>query len=290
MPYKHRPLSSILAPTPDPAAEGSKTDQPRNEKGQFVSPDTQEPSTLPEKYQGKTVEEVAKMHMNAEQELGRVRNEVGNYRGLVADLTSLHRTAPEPQKVEQEKIDVSGDELLTDPAGAIDRVVNARLNERDKADQITRDEDVLRAEGAALMAAFPNIDEIVASQEFSEFASRTPTRQQDFVTAAQGSGLDQVRAARRLLEDFADFKAATTPANEGTVNKGPEGDPNPGVQAAAQVSTEGAGPSGAVSTKPQIFEADVIKMIHNEPDKYRSPSFQAELMEAMREGRYVKSG
>lgn len=291
--YQHRPLSSILAPTPAPKDEGSNTDQPRDPStGQFVSPEPQQQEVaneLPEKYQGKTAAEIAEMHMNAEKELGRVRNEVGTYRGLVNDLTALQRKPTEPQTVSQEKIDVSGDELLTDPAGAIDKVVTRRLSERDAADAARRADDEFTVEGQRLMADYPNLDTIVASREFQEFAARTPSRQRDFVTAAQGEGLEQVRAARRLLEDFNDFSSSEQPAPSAEPSTpAPAAAPQPGVAEARAVANEGAGPAGAVSTKPLMYEADVINLIHTDRAKYNSPSFQAELMEAIREGRYVK--
>ncbi|MHC4649206.1 MAG: hypothetical protein ACYTBJ_27460 [Planctomycetota bacterium] len=201
--YQHRPLSSILAPTADSKEEGSNTPPRDPQTGKFVSPEAQKTDfTLPEKYQGKTAEQIAEMHMNAEKELGRVRNEVGTYRGLVNDLTSLQRQTPsETPTVEQAKIDVSGDELLTDPVSAIDKVVSARLQERDAAEAVTYAATEFEIEGQRLMQDYPNIDQVVGSQEFQEFAARTPSRQRDFVTAAQGQGVEQVRAARRLLED-----------------------------------------------------------------------------------------
>jgi hypothetical protein len=291
MPYQHRPLSQILAPAAEPKVEGQATDQPRDPvTGKYVAPaaaPTQDKTdfTLPEKYVGKSAEEIAKMHMNAEQELGRVRNEVGTYRGLVNDLTSVQRQPAASQTVEPEKIDVSGDEILTNPAGAIDKVVTQRLAERDAKDNEVAATTQFELEGAALMNAYPDLDTIVASTEFQAFASRTPSRQNDFVTAAQGQGIEQVRAARRLLEDFKDFRDAST------ANAGPsEAQTQTPVQQAAAVATEGASASGAVSPKELIYEADVINLIHTNSAKYRSPSFQAELMAAIKEGRYVKSG
>lgn len=291
--YQHRPLSKILAPAAAAPAKEPSTEQVRDPiTGQFVpsaAAPTETPTqfVLPDKYAGKTVDEVASMHMNAEKELGRVRNEVGTYRGLVNDLTSLQRTPEAAKPVEPEKIDVSGDDILRDPAEAIDRVVTQRLAERDVKSTESAAQTQFELEGSALLASYPQLDTIVASAEFQAFASRTPSRQADFNVAARGEGLDQVRAARRLLEDFVDFRTVSTVTQDPAANVTVL--PTPTEQARA-ASTEGAGPTGAVSTKPQIFESDVIKLIHSDPTKYRSPSFQNELMEAIREGRYVKTG
>lgn len=289
--YKHRPLSSILAPAADPRRdEGQNENQPRDEQGRFTSPEQQtQESDLPEKYRGKTAAEIAEMHMNAEKELGRMRNEVGTYRGLVNDLTSLQRTPSEPQTVEQEQLDVSGDELLLDPARAIDKVVTARLNERERKQETAAAATKYEIEEARLLSDFPDLNTIVASDEFQKFAARTESRQQDFMTAANGQGLEQVRAARRLLEDYKDFTSALTPPS--AADDKPEEMPTQSpVEQARRASTEGAGPSGPVSTKPIIYEADVLKKIQTDPDGYRSPSYQAELMSAMREGRYRRMG
>ena len=288
-------MSSIIAPTNAQQAEGPNAEPPRDEQGRFTSP-AQQPAapvaddSLPEKYRGKTPQEIAEMHMNAEKELGRVRNEVGTYRGLVNDLTALQRKPAEPTTVTQEPIDVSGDELLTDPAGTIDKVVTRRLSERDAADEAARADNDALLETQALMSDFPEMGTIVASAEFQEFAARTPSRQRDFVTAAQGEGVEQARAARRLLEDFQDFSQALTPAPsaEPSTPAQQSAPANQGVAAARNVANEGAGPAGAVSTKPLMYEADVINLIHTNRAKYNSPSFQAQLMEAIREGRYVK--
>ena len=85
MTYKHKPMSQILAPASATAED----------KGEAKLAPKEEPkgTELPEKYRGKTAAEIADMHMNAEQELGRVRNEVGSMRGLISDLSAIQRPA-----------------------------------------------------------------------------------------------------------------------------------------------------------------------------------------------------
>lgn len=279
--YQHRPMSSILAPTADPKAEGQNTDQPRDDvTGQFVSPDVA-PAPVPDKYAGKSTEEVIAMHQNLEREYGRQANEVGTYRGLVNDLTQLQRTPVESQPVVQEPIDVSGDDLMQRPVETVRKIVKQDLDALKRPPETVANDATFEIEGRALMASFPDLDKIVADPKFQAFASRTPSRQQDFQTAATGKGVDQVRAARRLMEDYTDFEAQSTVI--------PDSGPTPTEQARA-VATEGSGSTGAVSTKPQLYESDVIALINSDPAKYRSPSFQAELMLAIKEKRYVKTG
>jgi hypothetical protein len=226
------------------------------------------------------------MHQNAESRLGEIQNELGTLRGVVTDLTQLQRTPVAPQPVEQETIDVSGDDLIQRPVETVRKIVaqdNAAQKEVDDAELLKQ---TVIQEEHALTTDFGDIPAIVGTEEFQSFATRTPARHRDFVTAAKGEGLEQVRAARRLLEDFNDFQDALKPVKP-VVPETPVLTP---VEEAKAVSTEGAGPAGSITTKDAIYEADVLDMIRDEPIKYRSPSFQAELTAAIKEGRFVKSG
>jgi hypothetical protein len=238
-----------------------------------------EDSTLPEKYRGKTAEEIAEMHMNSEKRLGQIQNELGNMRGLVSDLAQVQRPV-ESQTEVQETIDVSGDDLISNPVETIRKVVQQDLNAvRAEQDELLRQRQV-EQETQALLSEYGDVQTITSSQEFQEFATRTPSRQADLNTAAQGEGLDQVHAARRLLENWKDFQQSLAPQN---------GDPAPTpVEQARAVANEGTGASGKVVSKDAVYEADVIALIQSDPAKYRSPSFQAELLAAIKEGRFVK--
>jgi len=281
-------MSQILAPAPDVPVQ---TPSPAEPAAPVAAPEpvaVVQPPATPTKYDGKTVEQVIEMHQNAESRLGEIQNELGTLRGVVTDLTQLQRTPVAPQPVEQETIDVSGDDLIQRPVETIRKVVaqdNAAQKVLDDAEAGKRE---LLVANTALVTDFGDINAIVGTEEFRVFASRTPSRQADFVEAAKGEGLSQVRAARRLLEDFNDFQDALKPV---TPTETPPVTPalTP-VEQAKIVSTEGAGPAGSITTKEMIYEADVLKMIQDEPTKYRSPTFQAELTAAIKEGRYVKSG
>ena len=272
--YRHRPMSEILAPAPE------TKEKVETSKGAAAPKTEDKEPTIPEKYKGKSTAQVIEMHQNAEQELGRVRNEVGTYRGLVQDLSALQRKPLDSETADQEPVDVSGDDLIAQPVETIRKVIKQDLDKlrEESAENVLNTQ--LRAENQALVTEFGDIDAVVGTDDFRQFATRTAGRQADFNVAATGTGLEQVRAARRLLEDYNDFNTALK-ANEKT-------DDSP-TEAARKVATEGSGPSGSVSAKEQIFEFDVIELIISDPAKYRSPSYQKELLAAIKEGRYVKT-
>jgi len=268
--HRTKPQSEILAPAADPAAEA-----PTDEKPAAAA----EVPEVPEKYQGKSVGDVIDMHQNAEKRLGEIQNELGTMRGLVTDLSALQRPAPEPQPAAQEPVDVSGDDLLSDPVAAVQKILQPELDKLSAASDKRAADDLFQTEGKALLEAYPELDSTVRTAEFQDFVNRTPSRQAELELASRGTGVAQVRAANRLMEDYTDFQ--TTASAEKT-------DPTP-VEEARKVATEAAGTGAPISGKPQIFEHDVIALINSDSTKYRSPSYQKELMAAIKEGRFVKN-
>ena len=273
--FRRRPLAEILAPAADSEAEG----QTESKQKKDAAPEQkQEQPDLPDKYRGKSPQEIAEMHMNAEKRLGQLQNEVGQLRGLVTDLSTLQRKPQEPETTEQ--VEVSRDEFLDNPQGAVNKVLSSELGKRDAQAEKAAAEQRYQMELNALVTNW-DVEAIVSTEDFQKFASRTPSRQQDFVTAAQGEGVEQVRAARRLLEDYDDFMAEKKERESAQKDQSP-------VERAKRVATERGTNNAPISGKPQIYEADVIQLINDDPMKYRSPAFQKELLEAIKEGRFVK--
>ena len=271
--YRHRSMSEILAKPAESNADG----QTKPEKK--VQAPAEQSTELPEKYRGKTAAEIAEMHRNSESRLGQLQNEVGQLRGLVSDLSVLQRPSVDSSTDVEESVDVSSEDLLADPVSAVRKIVQPDFDKRDRKAQATTTETLVQTENAALLQDFGDIDAIVSTEEFQKFATRTNSRKMDFNTAANGEGLDQVRAARRLLEDYKDFQEQAAPKNQ---------EPTP-TEKARSVATQRSNTGAPISTKPQIFESDVIALINSDPAKYRSPSYQSELMAAIKEGRFVKS-
>ena len=80
----------------------------------------QEETSLPDKYQGKSLEDIVKMHQEAEKLLGRQSSEVGELRKVVDDyISSQTQSAPQPQHVEPED-DI---DYFTDPQAAVNRAI-----------------------------------------------------------------------------------------------------------------------------------------------------------------------
>ena len=274
--YQSKPMSEILAPTAEVQEQAQTDDKPAatQDETKVVTPE------VPEKYAGKSVGDVIEMHQNAESRLGQLQNEVGSLRGVVTELSQLKRTPAETETV-QEPVSVSGDELIASPTEAITRVVTPLLEAQEAKSDAARIDALVITEGQALLANFPDVSATAASPEFKEFANRTPSRRVALEQAAGAEGLTQIRAARTLLEEYQDFQEATAPKETGETP----------VEIARKVATEGSGPSGPTSSKPQVFASEAIKLLNGSNEdvaKYRSDPYQKELREAIKEGRYVQ--
>jgi hypothetical protein len=259
-------MSSIIAPT------GAVPGQP-------LTPEPVAPAAapdLPEKYLGKSITDVIEMHRNSESRLGQLQNEVGQLRGLVSDLAQVQR-GPAPQ-VADKSIDVTGDDLISDPIGTVRKIYQHDLAAEKAKLAEAQAKDELRRETERLQSDF-DVVALTSQPEFQLFANRTIGRQMDLQVAINGQGIDQVRAARRLLEDFVDFsRTSPSPAQE----------TQSAIERARAVSNPS--PTSSAVTLPQevVYESDVLKLIQSDPEKYRSPTFQRELAKAIRENRYVK--
>ena len=239
-------------------------------------------------YAGKSVRDIIEMQTNATKKIGEQANEIGVWRKLVADLQptqAQHASAQEPTH-SSEPVEITNEQLLDNPTEAISKVVKAAIS-----DALAPIEDGLRTQSANtawsdLQRDFPSFVETGNDPKFQEWVAGASSRQADAAAVQQGDAV----AARRLLENFRDYQAvlatATPAAEGGDTTAAPTGESTPtsGVAAAQAAVTETGGQGGAPTT-PAMKASDIVDMIINDPEKYRSESFQKELQEAAKAGR-----
>ena len=252
---------------PDPAAEAPKSD-------------------LPEKYAGKTFEDVVALHQNLEKEYGRQGNEIGTYRELVSSLASSKRVddLSEEGPTESKPVEVTTDNLWDNPTEAISSVVKevlARELEPLRANQVQS--EILTAH-QQLLSEFPDAETIGNDPGFVEFVEKSPYRLQDAQNWVEKHDVD---SARRLLTDYKQYSSVTSTKLPEAEEVGTPATQTP-VQKARSASTEaGRGGSASNSGRQTIHREQVLKLIASNPEKYRSKSFQDELRKAIDEGRFI---
>ena len=226
-----------------------------------------EQPSLPEKYQGKSLEEVVQMHQEAEKLLGRQSSEVGELRKVVDDYISTQtQSAPQPQHVEPED-DI---DYFTDPQAAVNRAIENHPKIRE-AEQYTADYKKQSAL-AALNNKHPDMQEILADPKFAEWIKASKIRTQLFVAADQGYDAD---SADELFSLWKERKEVV----QQTVNIEKQGR----KQQLKAASTGNAKGSAEGSRKKVYRRADIIKLMKTDPERYQALS--DEIFQAYAEGR-----
>jgi len=228
----------------------------------------QEKPTVPEKYQGKSMEEVVQMHQEAEKLLGRQSSEVGELRKVVDDYISNQTPtqAPQQQHVEPED-DI---DYFTDPQGAVNRAIENHPKIRE-AEQYTA-QYKKQSSLSTLQAKHSDMQQILGDPKFAEWIKASKIRTQLFVQA------DQQYDADAADELFSLWKERKTVAKQ-TAN----------VERQARKQTLKAASTGnargsAEGTRRKVYRrADIIKLMKNDPDRYQAMS--EEIMAAYAEGR-----
>lgn len=223
---------------------------------------------VPEKYKGKNLEDIVKMHQEAEKLIGRQAQEVGEVRRLADELLkqqlSSKQQAQTTQKQETQEID-----FFEDPQKAVAKAVQNHP-------------DVLAAKQAALQmkamqtqqklaATHPDFVDIIKDGEFIDWVKGSPLRLNMYAMADSQYDFD---AANELLSTFKQIRTAKTTQTQ-----------EAGKQArqqnlkAAAVDVSGTGES----SKKVYRRADLIRLRMTDPNRYEA--LQPEIMAAYAEGR-----
>ena len=256
----------------DPQPEEDNVDAIENEVDEIQQEEVEQPQaeaqSLPDKYQGKSLEEVVQMHQEAEKLLGRQSSEVGELRKVVDDYISSQQqpTAPQQQHVEPED-DI---DYFTDPQGAVNRAIenHPRIREAQQYTEQYKKQSSL----ATLQAKHPDMQNILSDPKFAEWIKASKIRTQLFVQA------DQQYDAEAADELFTLWKERKTVAQQ-TANV----EKQARKQSLKAANTGNARGSAEGSRKKVYRRADIIKLMKNDPDRYQALS--EEIMAAYAEGR-----
>ena len=226
----------------------------------------EEPS-LPEKYQGKSIEEVVQMHQEAEKLLGRQSSEVGELRKVVDDYiqTQLDATAPQQPVEPVETID-----YFADPEGAVNQAISNHPKIKEAEAYAT--ENRKQAALANLQQRHPDMQEILQDSKFAEWIQASKIRTKLFVEADQGYDHE---AADELFTLWKERKQVA----QQSLNV----EQKARKQAVKSASTGSAKGTAEPSRRKIYRRADIIKLMNSDPDRYAALS--DEIFKAYSEGR-----
>lgn len=229
---------------------------------------TQQAPDIPEKYRGKSMEDIVKMHQEAEKLLGKQSSEVGELRKVVDDFISAQlvtQQAPEQQQQEDDDAD-----FFTDPKQAVARAIenHPKIREAERYTTQYRKQSAL----AQLQGKHPDMNEILNDTKFAEWVKASKIRTQLFVQADQGYDYEAADELFSLWKERAGV-AKQTAAVEQQARKQQ-------LKAANTGSAKGT----AEGPRKKVYRrADIIKLMRDDPERYQA--LADEIMKAYQEGR-----
>ena len=219
---------------------------------------------VPTKYKGKSIDDVIKMHQEAEKLIGKQAQEVGEVRKLADELLKQSLSKPTaPTEVEPE-ID-----FFEDPKKAVQRTLESHPDVL-AAKQATQEFKRMQIQ-QRLASEHPDFQQVVQDPEFAEWVKQSPVRVGLYTKADSEFDFD---SANELLSTF---KALKQVKRQEEVKQAKEVTEK--TLKSATVDTGGTGES----SKRVYRRADLIRLRMTDPDRYNA--LQDEIMQAYAEGR-----
>lgn len=249
-PTQHEEVSNIEEDFKEPE-EATPEEQPHEEE-----------DDIPEKYKGKSVKDIIRMHQEAEKAMGKQGSEVGELRRIVDDFVKA-QTVNTPPDVEEEV------DFFADPDKAIANAIakHPKIKEAETMSQQMR----IATARANLHEAHPDVNDIVTDEAFREWVGKSKVRQELF-SRADNFDFD---AADELLTTWKERKQVIQQSQE--IEKVER---KQAVKAASTGSAKGTGES---ASKKVYRRADIINLMRTNPDRYEQ--LAPEIMQAYQEGR-----
>ena len=214
--------------------------------------ETQEEQELPDKYRGKSVEELVRMHQEAEKLLGRQSSEVGELRQVV---DSYIQTQLKQQNAPQQEETVDDVDFFTDPEAAVQRAINNHPKIRE-AEQVSAQYKKTTAM-TQLQTKHPDMTEIIQDPKFAEWIKASKVRTRLFAEADQNYDYE---AADELFSLWKERKAI--------VSKTANLEKQERKQTVRSASTGGARGSTEKAPRKIYRRQDIINLMKNDPERY----------------------
>jgi hypothetical protein len=237
----------------------SQDTEARQEPSQEATPE--EPS-IPDKYNGKSLEDVVQMHQEAEKLLGRQSTEVGDLRNVVDSYinTQLSDQKPTAEVAPDEDLD-----FYSDPEKAMKRTIDNHPSVK-AAEESTRAYKQQTSMNL-LKEKHPDIPEIVNDPKFAEWIQASQIRTRMFVAADQHF---DVEAAHELFGLWKD--------RSGSINKTLQAEKEGRQRAVKEGSMGNTRGNPDSSTSKKIYRrADIIKLMKTDPERYLALSDDIQL-------------
>jgi len=229
----------------------------------------QEPE-LPEKYRGKSVEDLVQMHQELEKFSGKQSTEVGELRKLVDDHIQTQLIAQQAPQQQQQFDDEDDVDFFVDPKTAVSRAIDNHPKILEA--QAYTEQAKKQATLAQLQQNHPDMEAVLQDPKFAEWIKGSKVRTQLFVQADQMYDYDAANELFSLWKEKNQVVQQTAQA-ERVARK----------SAVKSANTGNARGTAEGSRRKVYRRADIIKLMRTDPERYQSMS--DELLKAYAEGR-----
>jgi len=228
-----------------------------------------EEDVLPDKYQGKSATDIARMHQELEKRLGQQSSEVGELRQAFDEMVKNSMTAqqaPTPEVTEVDDVD-----FFADPKAAMNQAIanNPVMRQMQEATVQLQKEKSL----AAIQAKHADMKDVIGSESFQTWVKGSQFRQNLFAQADQQYDF---AAADELLTLFKDTQGAVK--RHAAVEK---------VAKKAEIKKASTGSSRSnpegQSSRKVYRRTDIVELNRTNPARYEA--MLPDILKAYAEGR-----
>jgi len=219
---------------------------------------------LPDKYRDKSLDEIVRMHQEAEKLIGKQAQEVGEVRKLADELIKQNLGSRQQTRQEEPEVD-----FFENPQKAVQKTID---NHPDVLAARQAGVDFKRMQiQQKLTQEHPDYSQIAQDQDFVNWVKSSPVR---LGLYAKADGEFDYDSANELLSTYKQLRGVKSKQTEQAGETARKQN-----MKAAQVDVGGTGES----SKRVYRRADLIRLKMTEPDRYDALS--GEIMQAYADGR-----
>jgi hypothetical protein len=229
------------------------------EQKSFSKPD------LPEKYRDKSLDDIVRMHQEAEKLIGKQAQEVGEVRKL-ADELIRQNLGSKQQQIRQDEPEI---DFFDDPKKAVQRTVDSH------PDIVAARQATLEMKRSQIQQKLanehPDFGDIAKDQDFANWVKSSPVRIELFKRADAEFDYD---SANELLSTFKQLRGVKKQQNESSGE----------ATRKQNLKAVGVDVGGSGESSRKVYRrADLIRLKMQDPNRYDALS--DEIMAAYQEGR-----
>lgn len=233
---------------------------------------------LPDKYKGKSIQDIVEMHQNAERLAGRQSAEVGELRNIVDDFITHQSQSTQQNTTNTPEVEEEID-LFDDPRGSISKLIDNHPSIKEAKEQVATAKQ--QAAIDAVTKKHSDIVEVLADPQFKDWLEGSSYRAKAF---AEANATYDAEAASEIFSEWKNVRPAPVEA-EATQPTESNVDVLSDKRQQTKKASTGAIPGSNGDNRKLYRRTDLIKLKIDDPERYSQ--LQPEIMAAYAEKRVV---